>query len=267
MSGIRHWVDAWEGSLRGTLEVGRQLDQQAWDLPTECPGWTVKDQVSHLVGIERELAGEDAPEEVTPPGAHVRNDFGRHLERAIALRRARPGPEVLAELAAALETRLAQLHDWPEDPEAVASMLMGREASAQTLLRRRVFDVWTHEQDLRRAVGVPGGLDSAAAREVQHSIVESLPYVVGKGAAAQPGDSVRFVVGPPLPLDTCVEVDPGGRARAVPVCPDPTATLHFGWETLARLAAGRVEPAAADVRLDGDNGLAGRVLGALTLTS
>ena len=32
----------------------------------------------------------------------------------------------------------------------------------ETLLRNRPLDVWMHEQDVRRAVGLPGGLDTAA---------------------------------------------------------------------------------------------------------
>ena len=34
----------------------------------------------------------------------------------------------------------------------------------ETLLRNRPLDVWMHEQDVRRAVGRPGGLDTAPAR-------------------------------------------------------------------------------------------------------
>jgi hypothetical protein len=44
-----------------TAEVGRSLDPAEWELPTPCPGWSVKDQFSHLIGIERSLLGEGAP--------------------------------------------------------------------------------------------------------------------------------------------------------------------------------------------------------------
>lgn len=29
-----------------------QLETDHWDRATDCPGWTVKDQLSHLIGIE-----------------------------------------------------------------------------------------------------------------------------------------------------------------------------------------------------------------------
>ena len=38
-----------------------QLDDEQWDRPTDCPGWSVKDNLSHLIGIERMLLGDPSP--------------------------------------------------------------------------------------------------------------------------------------------------------------------------------------------------------------
>src|SRR5215472_13096239 len=56
-------------------EACHELSGNEWALPTECPGWDVKDQLSHLIGIERALMGEAPPEWDGPLGAHVKNDF------------------------------------------------------------------------------------------------------------------------------------------------------------------------------------------------
>jgi uncharacterized protein (TIGR03083 family) len=40
-------AETW-GSL---AEACHALVDQEWALPTECPGWDVKDQLSHLIGI------------------------------------------------------------------------------------------------------------------------------------------------------------------------------------------------------------------------
>ena len=42
-----------------------QVDADQWDRPTDCPGWTVKDQLSHLIGTERTLLADPVP-----PGAN-----------------------------------------------------------------------------------------------------------------------------------------------------------------------------------------------------
>ena len=47
-----------------------------------------------------------------------------------------------------------------------------------------------HEQDVRRAVGRPGGLDSAPARHTADYLAESLGYVLGKKVGAPVGTSL-----------------------------------------------------------------------------
>ncbi|GAA4309835.1 hypothetical protein GCM10023178_74440 [Actinomadura luteofluorescens] len=90
---------AYEQTIRSTLALAATLSDDDWDRPTECPGWTVKDQFSHLAGVERDLLGDPAPPVELPELGHLRNDFARYLENAVHARRPVPGPRVAAELA------------------------------------------------------------------------------------------------------------------------------------------------------------------------
>ena len=47
-----------------------------------------------------------------------------------------------------------------------------------------------HEQDVRRAVGRPGGMDTAPARHTAEYLAESLGYVLGKKVGAPTGTSL-----------------------------------------------------------------------------
>src|SRR5580658_711228 len=96
------------GALSG---VCSELSETEWALPTECPGWDVKDQLSHLIAIERTIMGEAAPEWDGPVGDHVKNDFARSNEAWIAVRRPRPGADVRAELIEVTGRRLDELDD------------------------------------------------------------------------------------------------------------------------------------------------------------
>ena len=96
-------------------EVCHELSDTEWALPTECPGWDVKDQLSHLIGIERSMMGEPAPPWDGPFGEHVKNDFAAGNEPWIAVRRPFPGPTVRAEFVEVTRTRLAQLEALGED--------------------------------------------------------------------------------------------------------------------------------------------------------
>src|SRR5882672_10222423 len=89
------------------VDVCADLTDAQWERPTDCPGWTVKDHVAHMIGTERMLLGEqpDAPP-VEDPGAHIRNDIGKVNEQWIEGYRSRRGSEVLDEFRTVAQRRL-----------------------------------------------------------------------------------------------------------------------------------------------------------------
>ena len=186
-------AETW-GSL---AEVCRALSDTEWALPTECPGWDVKDQLSHLIGIERAIMGEPAPEWSEPLGDHVKNDFAATNEPFVAVRRAQTGPAVLAEFVDVTTTRLAQLDatvaaEWA----AIGCSPMGQVPHAE-FMTARVFDSWVHEQDVRRALDRPGGSGNAASAISLDRVQDAMPFVVGKKAGCADGTAVRFDVAGP----------------------------------------------------------------------
>ena len=79
---VGHWLGVGEAAREALAETWgsladacHELSSTEWALPTECPGWDVKDQLSHLIGIERSIMGEAAPVWDSPLGPHVKNDF------------------------------------------------------------------------------------------------------------------------------------------------------------------------------------------------
>ena len=48
------------------------LTETQWKTPTDCPGWSVQDQLSHLVGSESRLLGRAAPEHTPHATRQVR---------------------------------------------------------------------------------------------------------------------------------------------------------------------------------------------------
>ena len=98
-----------------TLAQG--LGDAEWDLPSECPGWTVRDVLSHLIGIERVLLGDQCP----PPLERVaaaRRERDRRSQRSVGGGRAArsPGRDVLEEFRDVTARRLADLRDVSRGP-------------------------------------------------------------------------------------------------------------------------------------------------------
>jgi uncharacterized protein (TIGR03083 family) len=258
-------VAAFEQSLRSTIALAETFVAAKWDLPTECPGWTVRDQISHLIGVERLLLGDPEPEYLLPADLpHVRNDYARMLEVAVDARRSEPGEKLVAELRETLTQRLAALVT--VDPQEQMRAPDGRTGPYSRFMMFRAFDCWVHEQDIRRAVGRPGNLDAPAADRARQILVSGLPFVVGKRAAAEPGRSVTFEITGPPSFRTCVVVGDDGRARPVEPAPEPTVAVAMEWESYVRLAAGRCGPGDVKVAVEGDRDLAGRVLGNMSVT-
>jgi uncharacterized protein (TIGR03083 family) len=265
-------VDALDATWSSLRSVCDELTSEEWLLPTECPGWTVRDQVAHVASIEHRLLGRPELSHELPDNLpYVRNDWGRRMELGVDPRRRLAVDDLLAEFDDVTRERLAYLRSAPLDPQTLVIGVLGREMPLVRMLAVRVFDSWTHEQDVRRAVGRPGNLNGPGAAVSRDYIVQSLPYVVAKKAGAVPGTVMSFDIDGPLTVTTTVAVGDDGRGvlrdmSAPPAPAAPTAHLATDWETFARLSAGRIEPLHATVVVDGDRELAERVLTAMAIT-
>ncbi len=237
------------------------LPDGAWELPTGCPGWTVKDQVSHLVDFEARALGRPAPQHEPGPLPHVRNELGRANEVGIDVRRPKSGAAVLEEFRQVTAERLAQLRQLTGPELAAQTVTAAGPGTVADLLTLRVMDSWSHEQDIRRAVGRPGHSDGPAADEAVGYFTRFLPYIVGKRAAAPDGSRVVFRIGGRDPV--AVEVA-GGRGRITDELRDPTVSLAIPVPSFAALVGGRSD-VLDDIGIDGDRELGRRVLDSMNL--
>jgi len=265
-------VDAFAQTMQAVIDLGRNCGVQDLALPTECPGWTVHDQISHVVGVEAWLEGHKDPRVDLPRYEHVKNDLGKKVEYAVEVRRGRTGAEVVAELEDVLAQRLSTLRDPVLTDSSVIAGPFGPDRAA-TVVLLRTFDVWTHEQDIRSALGRPGNLDSPAASVFVTTVMLQLPRLIAKGAGLEPGHVVVIdVTGLTAARQGVrVEADEQGRPRghAIPAgeaLPDGATTITLSTEAFTRRAAGRRSVTDTAYSVVGDDAIARRVLEALVVT-
>lgn len=261
------YVEVWWQAVADFTDLLDHLPAEAWATPTDLPGWDVKAIASHIAHLEAVTAGAPAEQAEIGEPAHVRSPMGQFTEIGVVTRRATPPADIIAEIRRHTRTRHdALLADPPTDGAAPALGIFGAIGwSTRQLLRNRPLDVWMHEQDVRRAVGRPGGLDSPGALHTTTYLLESLGYVLAKRVGAPVGTSIVAYVEGSRPAAYAVGAD--GRGTALPEPPtEPTATLRMDRETFIRLAGGRgrVDPSA--VTLEGDRALAEQVVAALAVT-
>ncbi|WP_408897040.1 maleylpyruvate isomerase family mycothiol-dependent enzyme [Nocardioides sp. R1-1] len=261
------YVETWWSAVEDFLALLEELGPDDWSTPTDLAGWDVKAVASHTAHLESILAG--GPEESADIGApsHVTGPMGQFTEIGVVTRRDREPASIIEEIRASTGTRRAALEAAPPtEAEAPADGIFGLIGwSTRTLLRNRPLDVWMHEQDIRRAVGRPGGMDSAAARHTADYLSEGFGYVVGKRVAPPAGTTAVLAVEGSAPV--AVRVGDDGRAHRLDVVPhEPTVGLAMDRESFIVLAGGRRAAAPGAVTVSGDQELGERIVAHLATT-
>jgi uncharacterized protein (TIGR03083 family) len=236
------------------------LTDDEWQRPTGCPGWTVQDQIAHLVDYEATALGRTRPDHVVGDLSHTKNDMGVANEVGVDARRSRTGPEVLAELREVVAARLEQLAALDESRLGDEAMTPVGPATVRDVLTLRLMDTWSHEQDIRRALGRPGHDRGPEVDAVTEYFARFLPVLVGKRAAAPEGSTSVFEIGDVAPV--AIEVV-DGRARVGEVPERPTVVLRMHAPTFAALVGGRTDAPVDTVDVAGDAELGTRILGVL----
>ncbi|MDQ1384984.1 MAG: hypothetical protein QOG65_2363 [Actinomycetota bacterium] len=260
---------------RDIAELCEGLTAEQWNAPTECPGWTVSDNVAHMIGTERMLAGErpalgaDAQELHAP---HVKNDIGRANESWIASYRDWDAAKLLGEFRAVTARRLDTLRAMATAEWDAEGFTPEGPGPYRQFMAIRVFDCWYHDEDIREAIDRPGFLEGPVADlSLARIPAKGLGYVVGKKAGAPAGSVVVFVVEGAQEIVAAIFVPPEGRAVLLDDAPaDATARITTDRRTFARLSGGRWTGAEARergvVRVDGDSALANRVVDNMAFT-
>jgi uncharacterized protein (TIGR03083 family) len=219
--------------------------------------------MAHLAHLETELC---RTEQASREQAGVTEVISAYTAAGVEARRDRTPAELTAEFAAAVELRTGRLTQLPDDPSAPAPITPGGVPwSWNTLLRNRSVDVWVHEQDIRRATGRPGGLDSTGAQVAVMTFSFAMPYVLGKRVKPPALSTVRWNVTGETPLELAVRVGEDGRAGAIDTLEEPSVTLSMSTETFTVLTAGRRTPDQVDVGIEGDHALGRATLAAMAI--
>ena len=131
-SKLQPYIDAWTHSIESINELVSPLAEGEWNRRTECPYWSVRDIVSHVIGFECELLGDPRPIHTLPQRSAPRHQRDRPLHRGPGRRQAaphRPGDDLGA-----------GVHDHPPVPAAAQRVAAAGHRGAGD--RRRARSRW-----------------------------------------------------------------------------------------------------------------------------
>jgi uncharacterized protein (TIGR03083 family) len=265
--------------VQSIIDLGFSCREDDFDVQTECPGWTVKDQIAHVVGSEKSFAGLPRAEVTVPDYPHLRSDFARFVEVDVEARRGLTGREVVAELAEFHPRRMAELRASEADIDTVVGGFFGPDTTFGEHLHRRIVDAWVHEQDLRAALDRPGNLDSAGAALFTADILAALPRIASRVAGIGAGHAVVIDVSGPVVARDGVRVVTGEDGRPYGEAlfsgldrPEgeeqlDVTSIHLTTEALTRRAAGRRPVDEVRYVVTGNEEIARRVLESMVIVT
>ncbi|KND34507.1 maleylpyruvate isomerase family mycothiol-dependent enzyme [Streptomyces acidiscabies] len=267
---LQPYADAWTHSIEAITELVEPLVEADWNLRTPCPGWSVRDVVSHVIGLDCEMYGDPRPIHSLPRDLfHLTTDLQRYMEVQVDVRRHHTSPEMTSELEYTIIRRNRQLRNENRDPAAKVRGPLGTELTLEASMRSHAFNVWVHEQDLRAALNRPGNLDSPGAHIARDVLLDALPAIVAEKSNAPRSSAIVFDITGPVEFLRTIRVDMQGRGtlETVPAL-GPAASFVLDWETYVRLACGRVtlDTVADRVKAEGDPELTAAILRNFTVT-
>jgi uncharacterized protein (TIGR03083 family) len=231
-------------------DLFESLAADEWKPTTPVDGATVRDVVEHLVGVERYILGcldrrprLEAPrrEDHWPVSRLATRDLAGESNQTVSQAW---WTDVLALIAASGELG-------PDEPVTYHHLA----GTLQGLLVVRTFELWTHGNDIRQAIGrAADNLDEPRLSLMVNELMRVLPLGLALSGCPQPGRTARFSLSGPGGGTFDVALDP------TTLIGPPDITLSTSVLDLCRLAANRLTPDALDVIVDGDRRLLEPVL-------
>jgi len=253
-------------AISGTEAFGRAADafdgllcalrERDWTTPA-LRGLDVQGLVGHLIGVEDDVQRGLAGDPAVADARHVESTQAaaeRQAGRSPVLTRDdwRGAADRTIELARAAE---AAAPDGGGGDARIA--VYGMRLPLQALLVVRAFELWVHENDVRRAVGWPPSVpDPPVLRLMSDLAARMLPYAGVRTGLRGPVDVHLVLTGPGGGTWDLAVGEDSPRPTAVAIVTDAVG--------FCRLAANRVSVADLDLHITGDSGRAAGVLAAAT---
>lgn len=131
-------------------QIVADLDGQSWLLPTDSPGWTIADQVSHLQFFdERAALAMTSPDEFSVDRQRIFSAAPQDL--SVELSRSVSAQDLLSAWRESQRELIKAAHT--VDP-TIRVPWYGPSMAVKSFLTARLMECWAHGEDIAQALGV-----------------------------------------------------------------------------------------------------------------
>jgi len=228
-------------STEALLEFCSEADL---DRPSPCPGWSVRDVYSHLIGFELFGQGQGTPRFTDTFSPHVKNSVGEMNEAFVAARRSYSVADLRSEFLDVTGESLRRLRALSEEKWMEVGWSPEGEVPYHRYQETRLFDSWIHLQDIRDALLMPAD-DHGTGEEVVINRCESaIPYIFGKLVRAPEAATLRIYLSGRLAREICVRIENGRAAAQTSLGDTPSLEVTTPAALFWRRVAGRISAEA-----------------------
>ncbi|MFL5734245.1 MAG: maleylpyruvate isomerase family mycothiol-dependent enzyme [Chloroflexia bacterium] len=265
-----HVIDLFHEERAGLLDLLSGLTPDEWDLPTVCPGWSLKDVALHILGgdlgnLARRRDGFLAGSRKLKEGESIVDLVNRINDQWVQTARwfsTRLIIDLLAVTGPQLFSYFATL-DLSATSGGVSWAGLDR-APMWLDVAREYTERWLHQQHIRDAIGKPG----LSNRRFLHPILATFVYALPRAfrdTPAPPGTAVHLQITGEAGGDwTLMRESPNWTLyTGAPSIPNANVTLDQF--TAWRLFTKGLTPAQAQVAIQGDPTLGSQVLQAVAI--
>lgn len=220
------------------------LDERQWRLHV-LRDLDVQGLVGHLIGVE-----EDMQRAMLGDPAVAQADHVTSTQPAADRQAGRPAADTRTDWRRAADRTLELARDGDLAAEVA---LHGVRLPLAALLVGRAFELWTHENDIRLAAGLPASVPDPSALRMMTELATAMLPLVAMMTGLQEPISLRLVLTGAGGGTWDVAI--GGEAGEPAAMAIVTDVVGF-----CRLAANRLRPADLDLHVTGDRDRAEQVL-------
>jgi len=237
-------VEAYRRTVEAFSTLLSELGDDEWHRPV-LRDLDIQGLTGHLIGVERAfqtVLGMDGP-------AHDVVDHIAGTQADADTERGRAPSDTHADWLAAARRTLGHIESAPAILEQIVT-LHGFALPVGSMLVVRSFEMWIHDEDIRRATGRPlAAPDASRLTLMTHLAVAALPRALSLAGREQPGRTARIVLTGPGGGTWQTALDGAGTVASpdVRIVADATA--------FCRLVGNRLEPTAVGAIIAGDETL------------
>jgi uncharacterized protein (TIGR03083 family) len=222
------------------------LDDEAWRC-TVLRDLDVQQLIGHLTGVEEDMQRCLSGDPAVADADHVGS-----TQPWATRQTGQPPASTRAEWRGAAGRTLALAREHGDPAAEVA--LHGMRLPLSALLVVRAFELWTHDNDIRRATGLPPAVPDASTLRLMTGLsARLLPHGAARAGLREPTRVHLVLTGPG---GGTWDVAIGGQGQPVSV------GIVTGAIGFCRLVANRATPEELDLHITGDAGRAAGILAA-----